>query len=400
MKKILAMMLTAAMMLSMGTAALAADGETPTYDDEATVTITKLYKENKDSAISPTETFYFTVDEGWGTTFVTDSTVENTEAAVEASYGEDGNGKKTAISIGDVTFNEGVATLDGQEGKVTITLPKYTVVGIYYYTIKETPADTAGVTYYAKDIMLKVTVIEQNGKVRVAAVHTEEGYNGTEVDGKKKDTFENLYSAGTLEINKMVEGNLGDKTKDFTVTVVFTKDADVTVGAPIKYSTTGGQTDPDYEQSKNWETEEKEVAAEDGTTKKITVQKETSTVVINLKHNETVTFTNIPHGVSYKVVEDNYRTSTDSSNDYDNVKYDGTDIKSTITVTGAEAEDNGVSGSIVKDSDEDTVTITNTKISDVDTGISVDSIPYIAMLGVVAIGGTGFIVSKKRRSED
>ena len=369
MKKILAMMLTAAMMLSMSAAVMA---DETTYTDEATVTITKVYKETNEGTTSPAETFEFTVAEGWEGKYVTDSTVADTADAVKASYKEG-----TKIEIDDVTYEAGDATVDGAEKPVLITLPEYTVVGIYYYTITETKADTAGVTYYTTPIMLKVTVVEQDGKVRVAAVHTEEGYNGTEADGTKKDKFENLYSAGSLAVSKTVTGILGDKTKDFTVRVVFTAPAGKTVREAITYT-------------------------DDNETKTIAANWTGSTdeIVIDLKDGETVTFTNIPTDVTYTVVEDSY-----ASEEYDAAKYVNSDNATTDTGAGTISlteTTKTIDGKevTVKVADADTVAITNNKGGNVDTGISVDSIPYIAMLGVVAIGGAGFMVSKKRRSED
>lgn len=362
MKKILAMMLTAAMMLSMGTAAMA---EEKAYEDEKTVTITKVYKETNENTTSPAETFKFTVAEGWGETFVTDSTVANTADAVKASYVEG-----TKIEIGDVAYAAGAATVAGAKDTVTITLPEYTVVGVYYYTIKETPATTAGVTYYAKDIMLKVTVIEQDGKVRVAAVHTEDGYNGTVEDGTKKDEFENIYSAGSLEVTKVVKGNLGDKEKEFDVTVTF--ESDKTVGADIHYG-----TDTDG----NGILDESEILGKVETSEWVEGK---ATADIKVKDGTTILFTNIPYDVTYTVDENDY-----SSEEYKTAyKVNGVAAESTDKVTDK------------KDAAKETVEITNTKDTSVDTGISVDSIPYIAMLGVVAVGGAGFMVSKKRRSED
>ena len=55
-----------------------------------------------------------------------------------------------------------------------------------------------------------VTVLQgENGRLRVAAVHTEAE------DGDKADKFPNEYSAGSLAIAKVVTGNMGDKEKYF-----------------------------------------------------------------------------------------------------------------------------------------------------------------------------------------
>ncbi|MBO5127241.1 MAG: QVPTGV class sortase B protein-sorting domain-containing protein, partial [Clostridia bacterium] len=77
----------------------------------------------------------------------------------------------------------------------------------------------------------------------------------------------------------------------------------------------------------------------------------------------------------------------------------GYDVKTEEGTTTVTYTTSGVVSGVINSATEN-LGITNNKGAEVDTGISVDSIPYIAMLGVVAIGGTGFIVSKKRRSED
>ena len=48
--------------------------------------------------------------------------------------------------------------------------------------------------------------------------------------------------------------------------------------------------------------------------------------------------------------------------------------------------------------DNDNIIIVNNKGTEVDTGITLDNMPYILILTVVAIGAVGF-VSKKRSSE-
>ena len=132
---------------------------------------------------------------------------------------------------------------------------------------------TAGVTYRPDAIKLVVTVIEQNGKVRVAAVHTEK-------EGEKSGNFENTYSAGTLKVTKTVTGNLGDKDKEFDFTVTFTKPADT-----------------------NWDMDGIELPT--GATKN-----SDGTYSFKLKHGATAEFKNLPYGVSYVVKEADYSDYT------------------------------------------------------------------------------------------
>lgn len=332
MKKLISTLLAAALCLSMSTVAFAEEPET--YQDMDTVTITKDYNATNTGTTSPAETFNFTIER----TRVTDAA-----AGVTAE-------NMPIPTIGSVAYGAGDAGSANKSKDITVNLPKYTSVGIYTYTIKETAGTTAGVTYYGKDITLKVTVIQDTeGKVRVAAVHTE-GENEA-----KSDQFSNEYSAGSLTVAKKVTGNMGDQSKDFTVTVEFTAPEGTTVKEAISY--TDG-------------TEHKTVAVSDWKNGKATAE-------ITLRHDESVNFTNIPYGVTYTVTESDY-----TSDGYDAAAYEFGDDNKKI------------------DSAEDKVTITNNKGTTVDTGVFLDSLPYIMLLAIVGVGATLFVSKKRRAFED
>lgn len=336
MKKLATGFLVAAMMLSVSNAVFAA-GST-SYDDCGSVTITKVYEAENGGTTSPAETFHFTIER----TSVTDAAEGITAANMPVA------------TIGSVSYAAGEAGSTTKAKDITITLPEYTSVGVYTYTIKETAGSTAGVTYYGNDILLKVTVIEQNGKVRVAAVHTETPVDTGNAQGKKSDTFSNTYSAGKLSVKKTVTGNLGDQSKDFKVTVTFAAPEGKTVNEAISYIDGGSEkTIPT-------------TAWEDGV----------ATAEIELKHDETVTFTNIPYGVTYTVVEDNYTTEGYNAADY---SFD--DANKTI------------------DSAQDTVTITNEKNGMIDTGIYMDSLPYVLALALIFGFGAVLFIRRRRVSE-
>ena len=86
-----------------------------------------------------------------------------------------------------IDFAQGEATVEGDKNSVSLDLPVYEHVGVFTYKITESVGSTAGVSYDSSPMYLKVTVIEQNGKVRVAALHYQ-----TE-DGDKTECFENVY---------------------------------------------------------------------------------------------------------------------------------------------------------------------------------------------------------------
>lgn len=332
MKKIISLALALVLVLSMSTVAFATDGEETTYTDMSTVTLTKEYKLTNAGTTSPAETFTFSA--------LTCTSVTDAADGVTT-------GNAPVPTIASVAYAAGEAGSETARKNITITLPTYTSVGIYTYTFTETDGGTAGVTYRSDAITLVVTVIEQGGKVRVAAVHTEGEGKG------KSGEFNNEYSAGSLSVKKTVTGIMGDQQKEFTVKVTFTAPADDTVREAITY--VDG-------------TETKTIAAGDGWTGSKEVE-------ITLKHDETVTFTNIPYGVTYTVVEDDYTNEADGG--YDEASYAFDDENKKI------------------DSASENVTITNNKDGEIDTGITMDSMPYILLLAVTCMGLFVF-VSKKR----
>lgn len=255
-----------------------------------------------------------------------------------------------APDLGTITgaaFAEGEATTDGTAKPITITLPAYSLVGKYEYVLREVIGTNAGVTYYGSDIKLIVTVIndEETGTIRVGAVHTEAADGGNYNPATKSDEIENTYSAGTLEITKTVAGNLGDKTKyfEFTLTLTAESGKDYASG----YAVTGGS----YESNPT----------------SVTVG---GTATFYLKDGETISIANLPYGVGYTVVEKNY-------DDYELTK-------------------SGDVGTI--HSAKQTAAFTNTKGGYVDTGIALDSMPYVLMLGLAAMFGTALVMNRKREN--
>lgn len=316
MKKFISILLALMLVMSLGTAAFAEQ----TYDDMPSVTITKNYA-LVGAGTSPAETFNFTIER----TSVTDAadgiTKENMPIPV----------------IGSVEFTEGAAADPATSQEITITLPEYSSVGIYTYTIRETAGRNAGVTYYSNDIQLKVTVIEQDGKVRVAAIHTAE-------EGEIKcNSITNTYSAGTLKVSKEVQGNLGDKSKYFEFKVTLTGEVGKTYAE--SFAVTGGS----YADNP----------------KTATIGENT----FYLRDGETISIANLPYGVGYTVAE--------------------TPVEDYTT------EKTGNSGTI--NAAEQTAKFTNTKNGDIDTGISLDSLPYILMLVVVCAAIV--IVSTRKKGE-
>lgn len=306
--------------------AFAASGET--YADMDSVVIKKNYELANTGTISPEETFTFTIDP--------DTVTDASDGIKAADY---------MPSVGDVTYAQGEAGSASKTKKIEIKLPEYDSVGVYTYIIHEVAGNSAGVTYYGDAILLRVTVIEQDGKLRIAAVHTEDPESTGE---GKKDDFDNLYSAGELEVHKDVEGIMGNKEKYFEFTVQLTGEEGKTY--QDSYAITGGSYDanPDSIEIRPGETTE---------------------ATFYLKDDDTIHIENLPYGVEYKVSE--------------------TPVADYVTTeTGTEGEVNEA---------VEQANFTNTKGGTVDAGVVLDSAPYLFTLTGAA--GVGLLLTLRRRHQ-
>lgn len=365
MKKVLASLLAATMVMSMSVTAFAAK-------DNTDAKFTKTYKETNEASINPEETFTFSF-EGYQ---LTDSNANLTV--------------KDMPKIDDVTvkFDANAATVNGLAKDVDVALSTVTWpgVGVYYYKVTEKAGNTAGVTYDKTTAYLKITVAYDEGTATYYTAFVTLNLadeNGDGLTDSKTGGFVNTYSAGDLAITKNVTGNLGDQNKEFTVRVTFT--------APSVKDGEGNTVYLDVNSEISCSDDEtiKIITVEDGKEVKTEVagnkitsetwgDETTITLEISVIHDETVTFTNIPYGVTYTVVEDDFTSQENGG--YDKATYKFADDDKAI------------------DSAEDTVTITNNKGTTVDTGIILDSAPYVLLLALAAAGMFA-VVNKKREDE-
>ena len=327
-EKLLAGVLSIA--LAMGVSvmpAFAASGET--YADMDSVVIKKNYELANEGTFSPAETFSFDIEADNVTDASDDITPENMPMP----------------TIGTVSYLRGEAGSTTKTKEIKIDLPEYDSVGVYTYIIHEAAGNSAGVTYYGDAILLRVTVIEQDGKLRIAAVHTEDPESTGE---GKKDDFDNLYSAGELEVHKDVEGIMGNKDKYFEFTVQLTGEEGKTY--QDSYAITGGSYDANPAS----------IEIKPGETTKATFY---------LKDGDTIHIENLPYGVEYKVSE--------------------TPVADYVTTeTGTEGE---------VDEAVEQANFTNTKGGAVDAGVVLDSAPYLFTLTGAA--GIGLLLTLRRRHQ-
>lgn len=359
-KKLTAGALALSMMFAMATPmAFAAKGD----EDEPTVKISKTYNLESDGT-SPAETFYL-YQEGDGVV------VDGDAGSAPALERLDGN---ESAYVAKVVYDEGAAGNDSKETQeFEITLPSYDHVGVYEYTLKEKAGTTAGVTYRTAEIKLIVTVINKaDGTIRVAGVHTEaKNAEGKWEASNKSDSFDdNTYSAGSLNVDKTVDGSLGDKNKAFKFTVTL-------VGEEGKTYNQGG-----YEIVGGINKSETEKSA--------TSIKVGESATVYLKDASKIEIKNLPYGVTFTVEEDDYTDDSPANGYTTTYKVNEGSVVTSRTTSGTDK---------IASADEN-VSYTNKKgDGNIDTGVILDNAPYILMLAVVA-GGAMMLVIKKRREEE
>lgn len=161
--------------------------------------------------------------------------------------------------------------------------------------------------------------------------------------------FENKLNTTDVTVSKTVDGNMGDRNKAFTFTATLTVN-----GEPFAFPAP--------------ENGEQYTKNDDGT------------ATFTLKHGDTITLNDIPLGAKVEVSEtvvSGYETS--------------------FKVDGAEQATEGITVTFENVSTSHSAEFINTKNVTIDTGISLDSIPYILIL-VGVIGAAGFLFLRRRRS--
>lgn len=217
----------------------------------------------------------------------------------------------------------------------------------------------------------------------------------SELDNYGGDRVVNFYAhykkaTSNVTITKQVTGLLGDTNKEFTFNVSITQKNGADCSADVKA----------------WK----------GST-------EVSLNGFTLKHNETVTLENVPIGATITVTEvtpgEHYNVSATGHSDEQNgsgeVTFTYVVVANTATASDADEADLmllsmdedtavGADGDAVAYDDGTTVDknqiiVTNHCGLLPDTGVLLDTLPYIVILAVVA-GGVALLMLRKRRKED
>lgn len=330
--KLFAGVLAAAMMMSIGVSAMAADTQDlKDYIDKTPVVTSKYTVKN---GTAPAEDFEFEFE---GVTYKNSLQQEISDATIPQ------------IANVTVSFDADITSTLSKTAEATINAANYEL-GYYTYKVTEvTPeTQTAGVTYADETFYLILTILrdEQNGKHYVAAMHYET------VTGAKAGEFENEYNSGKLTVTKTVSGNQASTTEKFPIKITFKAPEGKTVKSSVAVSVGGVDGD-----NKTFTNGELEVSGE-------------------LKDGESIVVDNLPVGVTYTVEE------TDAKGYTSEIKYSKVNNE----------DDNSISAG---DTDSVTV-VNTLNDNNIDTGVILDNAPYIVMLAVVAGGVVFMVSKKHR----
>lgn len=344
MKKFVSILLVLVLMMSLSVAAFADGGETPSTANTSVtkVTINKTYVLENTGTTAPAETFNFTITPK----SVTDAPTDVTAAPAL-------NGGTGSIAFGAISATT-TRSFD-------IDLSPINKIGVYTYEIKETAGATAGVDYDSTVITMVITAVtNENGSLEkyVAFYKGTDDKSGT---GGSLDAFTNTYKAAGgsdedsgVNVKKVVTGNQGDKAKKFAITITFTAPKDKTVKGDITY--TVGEDLYTISAGEGWT--------------------DSKTATVEIAHNTTVHFINVPYGVSYNVTEADY---TRANGGYDAPVYTYTNDTKVVAAN------------------TELVTVTNNKNVPIPGGVSMDSLPYILML--VVVGAAVVVIATRKKGE-
>lgn len=381
-KKFFAGVLAAAMMLTVGATAAFAEGgnndETmiKPVNDQAMVTLTKNLTVESGTAPNSMK-FDFTIapDDANEAKHIEAGVVNNGVApsvtfTADTANGESYSERNQAYSE---EFSFDLIKLLGNKAKQ---------VGKYAYKITEVEPNIPGITKDNKVIHMVVSVVNQDAQNPDGTYGYYVAMYDNDSTTKGAGVFNNTYKAQKLTVTKKVKGDLGDLNEKFDFEVTFKGTTDASYKGLVAGELTGVESVKET-------TSGKAVAAGDFLTYG-------TSYTVTMKHNGTMSFSNLPADVTYTVKEVGSNVS-------------GTDVvkgQYTVTVAGqngtnAVAFDAGketVSGTIAASAV--TVNFTNEHKGSPDMGVVLDNAPYIAMLAIVAIGGVALMLNKRRRDEE
>lgn len=335
MNKKILAILMALLMVLMGSVALAVSAA-----PAGSFTITKEYINNGDVDYIPTLgeklTFTATFDK-----FVASDVMVN--ATTQPTY------------AGEIVAKIG-------SNKVTIEgTGSFNAPGLYYYTLTENEGNVQGVTYGDEEIKFVLHVGYAEGSNTPALINV----GVLKVDNVKNDTITNEYDVGGVQISKTVSGNAANVHDEFVAKVTITAAQGKVLPEEFTVNFTDGITTG------------RQTAALD--------EDNSYTFEVRLKHGKKVEINNLPLGAIVTVAENDSKVNgvVNDKPEANAAKYN------------AAYENNGVAAA----GNSPTIAVTNTRNTEIDTGVDTDNMPYIMLMAFVMMLAAA-VVLKKRTAND
>ena len=255
-----------------------------------------------------------------------------------------------------------------------ITFGAFPHAGEYVYTVTENKENAEGVTYSADKYTLRAQVAnKQDGGLYVKNITAEKGTNnGTGENKVDQILFTNTYRKNaSLIIEKKTTGELADKTKKFDFTITFEKSA--TEGTLTDFTGT--------------------ITRKGNTTEQLSCTN--GKAEFRLADGDRLTFTDLPAGTKYKVTE---KGVTDGYVAYVKVTDNGTQG---MVINGTDDKDlvTSANGNYIGEK-ENKVEFENRYNEVPITGIIMNNLPFILMIGAAVVAFGTLSVIKRRRTSD
>lgn len=313
-------------------------------DSGANTPITKTWQVPSDAQYSDDETFTFKLTYQSATpagtitpTDLTGTTKEVTLKGTDFTKGTDG----TTYTASSKTLADALNGID------------FTAPGIYLFKLEEVKGSNPNIQYDSTTYTVKVNVKwALNGDNTPSNSTAIDSVVVAKADGTKTTnvSFNNTDPNGNVTVTKTVAGTAANTNDSFGFTLTVTDAA-------------GNALTDDYQ------------------TEGVTATKSGNTYTFSLKSGEKFELKNLPEGAKYTVVET------------DNKNYDSTDITAENTDTTTKT----ATGTIANN-DNDQVKYVNNKGFAPATGITMNTLPFVAV-GVVAVaGGAALVISRRRHA--
>ncbi len=351
-KRISALLLTGIMTFSMGRTVFAA-GETtpPVVNNGNNVSITKNFEMSEGLSI-PTVVFNFSV---------TSITNDAPKASIQ-NIEYNGMDQEAAVDGKIVISKDSAITFEGA----------FPHAGVYEYNVKEEKGNIEGVTYSTETYRLRVYVKNGEKNLIIDSMTAEKGTEtGENLNKVGKMEFTNVYRKDArLEISKKTEGAFADKTKKFDFNIKLYASKTETNQSRKYEGKIGNQT--------------------------ITFSSGDQGQTFQLADGESLVFENLPVGTKYVVEEigatDGYTPTVNViENDITTVPNKTVSEEDGIT----SAKDNTTKNLVGEKTNQ--VTFTNTYKNIPITGVIMNNLPFIAIIGIALGVLIVLAVIKKQR---